>query len=189
MNNIVEALAPQLAAHGFTLLVLTQKSFAGWSEDDAKRLFDKTLPEIGKLKQVDVRKPVLLGYSAGGQMALELWNADPGRWGGLVLDAAYPVRLENGKFVPRPLPKSDDIKKTPFLVLVGVQDGGSPLWKKLTPQWQEAGVPLTIRHIDGKGHTWLFGKAEVGLLEKWLADVAAGKLPNDTPTDAPKEKD
>src|SRR5262249_48619443 len=125
--------------------------------------------------------------SAGGQMALMMWEADPGRWGGLVIDAAYPVRRENGRFVPSPLPKNDAIKKTPFFVLVGDQDGGSQLWKKVTPQWQEAGVPLTIRHIEGKGHTWLFGKAEIGLLEKWLEDVAGGKLPADTATEAPKD--
>jgi predicted esterase len=183
MNNVVEALAPRFAERGFALLVLTQKQFAGWSEDDAKRLMDKTVPEIGKSKEVDVRRPILLGYSAGGQMALLLWEADPGRWGGLVVDAAYPVRRENGKFVPSPLPKNDAIKKTPFFVLVGGQDGGSQLWKKVTPQWQEAGVPLTIRHIEGKGHTWLFGKTELGLLEQWLDDVAAGKLPADTPAD------
>jgi predicted esterase len=185
MNNVVEALAPRVAEHGFALLVLTQKQYLGWSQDDAQRLLEKTLPDVARHKEVDVRRPVLLGYSAGGQMALELWHSDPMRWGGLVLDAAYPVRRENGKFVPKSLPKNDGIKKVPFLVLVGDKDGGSALWKQLTPKWREAGVPLTIRHIEGKGHTWLFGKAEVALLEKWLEDVAAGKLPADAP-EAPK---
>jgi predicted esterase len=178
MKNIVEGLSPRLAAHGWALLVLTQKSFAGWSEDDAQRL-GTTLADVARQKEVDVRRPVLLGYSAGGQMALELWYADPTKWGGLVLDAAYPVRPENGKYVPRPLPKNDAIKKVPLFVLVGAMDGGSPLWKQLTPAWREAGVPLTIRHVEGKGHTWLFGKSETELLEQWLTDVAAGKLPSD----------
>lgn len=178
MNNVVEALSPRLAARGWALLVLTQKSFAGWSEDDAERL-GITLADVAGQKEVDVRRPVLLGYSAGGQMALELWYADPTKWGGLVLDAAYPVRPENGKYVPRPVPKNDAIKKVPLFVLVGAMDGGSPLWKQLTPAWREAGVPLTIRHVEGKGHTWLFGKSEIDLLEQWLTDVAAGKLPLD----------
>lgn len=179
MNNVVEALAPRLAAKGFALLVLTQKPFLGWSEDDAAQLLDKTLPEVGKHKEVDVQKPILLGYSAGGQMALELYYAEPSRWGGLVLDAAYPVQRENGRFVPRPLPKMEGIKRTPILVLVGDKDGGSALWKKVTPEWREKLVPLTIRHIEGKGHTWLFGKTEVELLEKWLEEIAAGKKPAD----------
>jgi predicted esterase len=179
MNNTVEGLASRLAERGFALLVLTQKQFAGWSGEDATSLIDKTLPDVAKVKEVDVRKPILLGYSAGGQMALELWYADPEKWGGLVLDAAYPVKQENGKYVARPLPRKDGIKKVPFLVLVGDKDGGSALWKKVTPDWLEAGVPFTIRHIEGKGHTWLFGKAEVALLEKWLEEVAAGKLPKD----------
>jgi len=184
MNSTVEALAPRLTERGFALLVLTQKQFTGWSADDARSLTEKTLPDVARMKEIDVGKPLLLGYSAGGQMALELWYASPEKWGGLVLDAAYPVKQENGKYVPRALPKNDGIKKVPLLVLVGDKDGGSPLWKKLTPDWREAGVPLTIRHIEGKGHTWLFGKAEVALLETWLADVAAGKLPSD-----PQEKE
>ena len=179
MNNVVEALAPRLAAKGFALLVLTQKPFLGWSEDDAAQLLDKTLPEIARMKEINVEKPILLGYSAGGQMALELYYAEPSRWGGLVLDAAYPVQRENGRFVPRPLPRMEGIKRTPIFVLVGEKDGGSPLWKKVTPEWREKMVPLTIRHIEGKGHTWLFGKAEVELLEKWLEEVAAGKKPAD----------
>ena len=185
MNNVVEVLAPRLSEHGFALLVLTQKQFAGWSEDDATSLMEKTLPEAGRNKEIDVRRPILMGYSAGGQMALELWYADPTKWGGLVLDAAYPVRQENGKFVPRPLPKNAGIKMVPLLVLVGDQDGGSALWKKLTPEWREAGVPLTIRHVEGKGHTWLFGKAEVTLLEMWLDEVGAGKFPSNPPGKEP----
>jgi hypothetical protein len=180
MNNVVEALAPRLAAKGFALLVLTQKPFAGWSEDDATQLLDKTLPDVAKMKEIDVQKPILFGYSAGGQMALELYYAEPSRWGGLVLDAAYPVQRENGRFVPRPLPKMEGIKRTPILVLVGDKDGGSPLWKKVAPEWREKMVPLTIRHIEGKGHTWLFGKEEVELLERWLGAVAAGKKPADS---------
>ncbi|MGE3803583.1 MAG: hypothetical protein AB7K24_02800 [Gemmataceae bacterium] len=180
MNNVVEKLSPTFAEHGYALLVLTQKQFMGWSNDDATRLLEHTLPEVAKNKMVDVKKPILLGYSAGGQMALELWHKDPERWGGLVLDAAYPVEMKEGRFVPRPLPEKEGIKKVPMFVLVGNKDGGAPLWEKLTPDWKKAGVPLTIRHIEGKGHTWLFGKAEVDLLAKWLDEVAAGKLPSDS---------
>jgi hypothetical protein len=112
-------------------------------------------------------------------MALELWYADPLRWGGLVLDAAYPVKMQNGKFVPRDLPENEAIQKVPFFVLVGDKDGGSGLWKSLTPKWREGKVPLTIRHIEGRKHEWLFGKAEVTLLLQWLDDIATGKLPQD----------
>jgi hypothetical protein len=57
---IVEALSPCLVAQGWALLVLTQKSFAGWSEDDAQRL-GITLADVAGQKEVDVRRPVLLG--------------------------------------------------------------------------------------------------------------------------------
>ena len=37
---------------------------------------------------------MLLGYSAGGQLALNLWSEKPGAWGGVIVDAAYPVQVK-----------------------------------------------------------------------------------------------
>ena len=94
MNRQVEALSPRFAEKGFALLVLTQKQWVGWTQADATRLLDGTLPDVGALPEVDPRRPILLGFSAGGQMAIEMWMKDPGRYGGLLLDAAYPIDME-----------------------------------------------------------------------------------------------
>ena len=90
MNETVEAMAPMFIKHGYALVVFTQKNYAGWSDSDVPKLF-VSLKEIGQIPGIDARKPILFGFSAGGQEALGLWMIDPGRFGGMVLDAAYPV--------------------------------------------------------------------------------------------------
>lgn len=179
-NDAAERLAPALARQGYALLVLTRKSFVGWSEADARKLLDKTLPHVARVEGLEARRPLILGYSAGGQMALELWREDPGRFGGLILDAAYPIDMEQyarGEVAVMPLPEGPAVKTTPIFVLVGAEDGGSKLWNSAATAWREAEVPLKL-HIVPKGrHQWLFGKEQVALLETWLAGVAKGQLP------------
>ena len=79
MNSTVEALAPRLVKQGWALLVFTQKHFMGWREDDARRLLRHTLPDVAQIEGLDAERPVLLGYSAGGQMALILVVRRPRR--------------------------------------------------------------------------------------------------------------
>ena len=122
MDNVVEGLAPTLAKHGYALAVFTQKQFMGWTSDDAQLLIDKTLPAIAKTEGLDAARPILMGFSAGGQMALLLWHEHPEQCGGLVLDAAYAIDTQH--YDPRnpkllDLPKGEGFKKTPLLVVVG----------------------------------------------------------------------
>lgn len=180
MNNAVEAFAPRLAEHGYAVVVFTQKNFAGWSGDDATRL-ERTLEALGTIEGLDARRPLLLGYSAGGQMALMLWQKDPARWGGLVLDAAYPVDLRGDRPTLQLPPKdADAAKQTPIFVLVGGRDGGARVWQQAEKPYREAGIPLSVEYVEGQGHTWLFGKDQTGRLLDWLDDIAAGKLPSAT---------
>lgn len=183
MNGKVEPLAKDLAARGFALLVVTAKAWAGWTERDAKRLLDGTLPDVAKVEGLDARRPVLLGFSAGGQMALVLWTREPARWGGLVLDAAYPIDLEAyQRSGPGPesllkLPEGDAKKGTPFFVLVGEADPGQMAWRSVEASWRDAGVPLTVTYVPNGRHEWLFGAEQLTSLWTWVADVAAGKRP------------
>jgi predicted esterase len=174
MNNVAESLAPQLIAHGYALLVMTKKNWMGWNGEDAQKLLNKTLPEVAKIPGIKAEKPVLLGYSAGGQIALQLWESNGAKFGGLVLDAAYPIDMASyakGQAAAMALPKDESTRKVPMFVLVGGADGGSRIWKQCEEPWRKGGVPLTIQYIEGKGHTWLFGKAEVDALLKWLDGV------------------
>ncbi len=184
MNAQAEALSPFLIERGFALLVVTRKQWMGWGGDEPDKLLNKTLPDVAKIKGIDARKPILMGYSAGGQMALQVWNMDGGKFGGLILDAAYPIDMEKymrGQSVPQALPKNEGIKAVPMFVLVGDKDGGAGLWRQVMKDWLAAGVPITYREVPNQGHTWLFGQQQLKDLSAWLEQVAAGKLPSDAP--------
>ncbi|MCZ7644832.1 MAG: hypothetical protein M5U26_06045 [Planctomycetota bacterium] len=190
MNNVAEGLAPLFAQHGYAIVVFTQKQWMGWSSEDAEKLA-KTLPELEKVAGLDAKRPILMGYSAGGQMALSLWGADPRPYGGLVLDAAYPIDAEaymRGQVKAMDLPKDEAIRKIPVFALVGDKDGGAQMWQKVMNDWLSAGIPLTYRTVAGKGHTWLFGPEQKKALTEWLDQVAAGKFPSDPPAQAPAPK-
>lgn len=179
MNQVAEPLAERFAKLGYALLVPTQKDWRFWSGPDIEKLWTKTLPAVAKTPGLDAEKPVLMGYSAGGQAALALWQMAPGGVGGLVLDAAYPVRPRpDGKgFDPMPLPDHPAARRTPVFVLVGDKDPGAQVWRKAEADWRQAGVPLTIRYVPDKGHTWLFGPKELDELAAWLEQLKAAKPP------------
>jgi hypothetical protein len=124
-------------------------------------------------------------------MALLLWQKKPGDFGGLVLDAAYPVEMvavdSAIRLRPMDLPKGEAIKGTPIFAIVGQADqGGAAVatWKQASAKWLPAGVPLTLRIVPNKGHQWLFDQQQAAVLYEWLSQVAAGKLPADKPAEA-----
>jgi ankyrin repeat protein/predicted esterase len=183
MNKPVEAMTTRFLQRGYALLVFTKKDFRFWGGDDSVRLA-KTLDLVSKIEGISDDRPVLMGFSAGGQMALELWSTNPEGLGGLILDAAYPIHSMIGPQQSAiELPKSEPGRKVPMFVLVGTKDGGCPLWKRVEPDWLKGGVPLTVRYIEGRGHEWLVGAAEADALDKWLGDApaAAPALPAGKP--------
>jgi hypothetical protein len=187
MNNVIESLSPMFVKHGFALLVVTRKQWMGWTGPEGDQLLNKTLPDVAKIKGIDARRPILMGFSAGGQAALQMWESNPGAFGGLVLDAAYPLDMEkymHGQRVVMTLPKNEKIKETPIFTIVGEKDGGSEIWKKCEADWRTAGIPLTTRYVPNGVHQWLFGKSQLPDLESWLAQIAEGKLPKDEPAAA-----
>jgi len=168
-NAEVEALIPVLLGHRCALMVITEKSFQGWTDEEAARLFRNVFPEVAAIDGIDARKPILMGFSGGGQLAITLWHAHPEKFGGVILDAAYPLEVgEKGQSLME-LPAGESVTKVPLFVLVGEKDGVAATWKKVESKWKEAGVPLTVRFVAGKGHQWLFGPDETAALDGWLA--------------------
>lgn len=183
MDNVVEALAPRFIRHGYALLVFTQKNYTFWTDDEQRALLEHTLPEVAGLEGVDANKPILMGFSAGGQMALNMWHQSPGLYGGLILDAAYPLDTElwsKGRLAPLSLPRTNLVKSCPIFVQIGGEDGGQKLWREVEKPWLGASVPLTIHLVAGRGHEWLFGARQIAQLSDWLKEVSAGKLPSDS---------
>ena len=173
MNKPVEAMTTRFLQRGYALLVFTKKDFRFWGGDDSVRLA-KTLDLVSKIEGISDDRPILMGFSAGGQMALELWSTNPEGLGGLVLDAAYPIHSMVGPQQSAiELPKGEAGRKVPMFVLVGTADPGSQLWKRVEPEWQKAGVPLTVRYIEGRKHEWLVGAEEADALDKWLGEAPA----------------
>ena len=143
-----------------------------WGADEAR--LRKTLAAVGKIEGLDAARPLLLGYSAGGQMALTMWAADPAPWGGLILDAAYPIagQIVNGEAVPLVIPKdAAAVRRVPVFVLVGGEDGGSQLWRQVSAAWKLYGVPLVVYYVEGGRHAWLFGAQQLKDLETWITDL------------------
>jgi predicted esterase len=165
---LVEPLAADLARRGFALLTLSRKDFSGWRGADANRVMLTVVPDAARVPGVDARRPVLLGFSAGAQMALELWSARPEAFGGLLLLAGAPRFSRGDEASP---PSGAVYTRVPLLALVGAGDGDGPvLWRRASETWSAAGVPLQVRVVSGRGHEWLLtDPVERELALGWLA--------------------
>ena len=178
MNRQVERLSTNFNRMGFALLVPTRKQMANWTASEIEALLVDTVADAGTVPGLDHRRPILMGFSAGGQAALRWYFAKADLVGGLVLDAAYPVAPAAGGRVSvlRP-PPSEAAKKAPVIAFVGSKDGGSQIWAVAADPWTEAGVPLTVVYVAGMPHTWMIRDRQLAQLETWLGEVAAGGLP------------
>jgi len=187
-NTLVEPMSQMFLKHGYALAVFIKKNAGGWSTDDANMLMNKTLPDMAAIDGLDASKPILMGFSAGGQMALMLYCDSPGKFGGLIVDAAYPVIPTPQGYEAMKLPDKPEIADVPILAVVGLADGGSKVWQKVEPKWLEKKVPLTVIYVPGAPHAWLLSErfpSERKVLDKWLEAVAAGKKPASQPASLP----
>jgi alpha-beta hydrolase superfamily lysophospholipase len=172
LNPAVESLVPGLAARGWALLVLTDKDFGGWTRDETRQLFDGTLPAVAQTPGLDARRPALLGFSAGGQMALLLWAQFPGAFSGVAIVGAEPVAPAVGRATREITPPPGKAAAaTPLLVVEGGQERGVRMWRGVLDPWRDAGVRLELRAVAGRGHEWLLGEpaerdAFLGWIEK-----------------------
>ena len=173
MLDTIEEMAPLFTRCGFAVVAATDKAVDGWSDRDIGKLMNVTLRNVGKIPGVDARYPILMGFSGGGQAALALWLARPSRFGGVIVDAAYPVQFIDGKGVPADLPADDAVKRVPFFVVVGELDHVVSIWQQVEKPWRDAGVPLTVHYIPGKGHEWMFDEQVTARLEEWLKGIPA----------------
>lgn len=181
MDAAVEKLAPRFSQHGFALVVFTKKNYAGWSPADVTRL-PKTLDALAAIEGLSDDRPVLMGFSAGGQMALMLWKAGGNGLGGLILDAAYPVvRNAEGQFDRMELPENPGARRVPMFVLVGGKDQGAEMWKQMEATLRAGGIRASVNVVPDRGHEWLFGENELQLLDLWIQEIARNDRPSAKP--------
>ncbi|RKH61327.1 hypothetical protein [Corallococcus aberystwythensis] len=168
--TLVEPLAGAFADQGFALLTFPREQVEGWSGAEANRMMLGTLPEVARVPGVDAERPILLGFSAGAQMALELWAARPESFRALVLVAGAP-RLSRGD--ERTPPVSVVHARVPILSFIGEMDGSAPLWRTAHEAWRAAGLRLDSRKVPGQGHTWLLSRPhEQRALFQFLAELS-----------------
>ena len=174
MNRQVESLVPELAARGWALLVPTEKDFSGWTREEVRQLLDGTLPSVARTPELDAARPALLGFSAGGQMALLLWLQFPGAFSGVAVVGAEPVVFGAGG-LSREIepPRGERAGATPILVLAGERERGARMWQDVADAWRAGGVRIEIRTVPGRGHEWLLSApAERGTFLGWLETLA-----------------
>ncbi|NNB85140.1 hypothetical protein [Corallococcus exiguus] len=168
--TLVEPLADALAARGYALLTFPREHVQGWSGANANRVMLGTLPEVARVPGVDAERPVLLGFSAGAQMALELWSARPDAFRALVLVAGAPRLSHGDEHAP---PRSPAHARVPLLSFIGETDGSAPLWRTALESWRAAGLRLDSREVPGQGHTWLLSQPhEQMALFQFLAELS-----------------
>jgi predicted esterase len=168
MNTTIEQLADAFGERGYALTVFDGKNFRGWTSRDARRA-RKTIAALGELDAVDGNRPVLLGYSAGGQLALRWWGRDANAFGGIIVDAAYPILQHARPYRVQP-PPADANAAAPVLALVGQADNGAKVWQNVEPTWRKAGVSVEVLYVPGAGHTWLIRGKYLRRTLDWLAE-------------------
>ncbi|MFM2091944.1 MAG: Prolyl oligopeptidase family [Planctomycetota bacterium] len=169
-----EALAAPLAKAGWGLLVFQEKDWSGWSPQDIDLML-KSISHVSMLPEVDAARPALWGFSAGGQVALQLHGMKPAAWSAIVIGSAYPVGLREQGWPLQPPPSGPGLAGTPILVTTGEKDPLSARWQEAEPAWKAAGIPLTVRRMPGKAHAdWSFEGAMATEMVDLLARLPAG---------------
>jgi pimeloyl-ACP methyl ester carboxylesterase len=171
--ELIEPLAPLFARHGFALVVPTEKNFRTWESRDVEELFGRVLPEAAQRYTLLAEQPLLVGYSAGAQIALHLWHQAPERWAGLVLVGSAPQLISSDAVQDITFPAAEAWRYggTPVLSIVGELDPSSGKWRSVLDKWKAVGVPLDFKQVPNADHHWCVGAFEEERLDAWMATL------------------
>ncbi len=174
-NKYVKPMAKDFIKKGFALMVFEKDSYLKWNQ---KKLL-KTLDAVKNIPGLSTEKPIMLCYSLGGQTAIKMWWKDPGQFGGLILNSAYPLNYKAyykdkisklGK-----IPKQNSVKEVPILAIVGTEDEGKIVWEEAEKEYPKHGIDITVHYVPGKGHKFMLNETNVfKKVLNWL-DKLGGK--------------
>ncbi len=137
---------PDLLAHGWALMIVPPKRYEGGDQDGLNRRLG-CVAAAYQDQAIERRQPVPLTFSAGGQLAPEIWFQQPDYWSALVLDAAYPTDYRTGQ--PRPLSQPQMATKLPVLAIIGASDPSGAPWGRPPP----SGRPRACRSRSSASRT------------------------------------
>ncbi len=165
MNDNAKTLIPLLAKHGFALMIPTDKSYRSWNTDEIHKVMNISVPHAQKNKNINNEKPFLIGFSAGGQIAVIHFLEHPESIGGIVANSTFPLQMGARGFSRLAPPTGEAHKQVPFFVVLGQQERAENAW---TP-WNEEGYALEQHVIENAGHQWLLSGKVLKDLSNWLS--------------------
>ncbi len=172
---IAEYKQPLLEA-GVALLIPHTADPAQWKPNDTGRLLDTLQAVANASGRIDASRSVLLGFSAGGQLAFAVARARPKAIAGVVAMGAYPiVNTQRGQQLWVP-PKGQE-NHVRYFFLVGDQDNGRLVLRRVETVWKARKVDVTLLEVPELGHAYAADQQKV--LTPWMAAVAKGKDPSD----------
>lgn len=172
---LAEYKQPLLEA-GIALLIPHTKDPGIWEANDTGRLVD-TLKAVAKASgRIDPKRTILMGYSAGGQLAFALARALPQQVAGVVVMSALPMVNTGGRqqlWVPDAKLK-DSMR---FFLIVGDQEDTRVAMRRVEAVYRARGLSVALKEMPDVGHSYAAGLQDV--LAPWMKSVAAGEKPDD----------
>ncbi len=172
-NELVTGWWPELHELGYALMLPKSKSTRFWELDEDKTIL-AYIDHAAETHGVDAAKVVLLGYSAGGQMAFHIAVRHPGRLAGVITMSAAPVSSASDLSVPVPPAEYKD--KLAYFMVVGEKETRlKEFARRGQLEFLADGFSAVLHVVKDAGHE--FHRTEKDNILAWLKEVKAGARP------------
>jgi predicted esterase len=172
-NQLATRWWPELSEMGWALMLPESKTPKNWGMDEDKTVL-RHIEAAAKKHEVDAGKVVLLGFSAGGQMAFYTAWKHPERIAGVVTMSAVPVK--SARDLSAPIPAKEHAASLAYFMVVGEQE---ELATRIATCAQLElvceGFSARLQIVKEAGHA--FHESEKKDVLAWLDEVAAGRRP------------
>jgi len=165
---------PALKKQGYALMLPKSVDPKSWRTNEDKSLL-AYIHHAVKHHRIDTKKVVLLGFSAGGQMAFYMGMQHAERLAGIVTMSAVPIKTMRDLSTPLPDPKFKD--SLAYLMILGERENemAHRISKRAQMEFLANGFSAVVRVVEKGGHE--FHDSEKGRVMTWLQEVAQGKRP------------
>lgn len=165
---------PAFEKAGCALMLPESASKDGWTPSDAGSVMRCIDDALVRDPRLSAKRVVLFGFSAGGQLALDLARTRGERLAGVVTMAAYPVSLATRQLALPPPAFKDNLS---FFLICGRRDGGLLACRPAVLHLKKQGFHAILREVPGLPHAFVPG--EKAAVVAWAASVEQGRQPVD----------